>query len=186
MPLLVINVHLISDVSYPGSFTITGFSYAFVCIIKWSSPAAIIPLTEVLSAISKSPLHLQRATRAFQDAQSGSGTSQHLGLQVSLPAHLVPGLFPAHRPPSLRQQTEHCHAPAAAVASWGKGACVRPCVCPWDLLVKCFPFPGDIFDIKIKGQRGKQTYFPPSLSLEFGIVKQAALVEILFESSWLS
>lgn len=64
--------------------------------------------------------------------------------------------------------------------------CVCVCVCPWDLLVKCFPFPGDIFDIKIKGQCGKQTYFFPPLSLEFGIVKQAALAEILFESSWLS
>lgn len=42
MLLLVKNVHLISDMSYPGSFTVTGFCYAFVCVIKWSSPAAII------------------------------------------------------------------------------------------------------------------------------------------------
>lgn len=158
VPLLIINVHLISDVIYPGSFTITGFSYTFVCIIKWSSPAAIIPLTEVLSAINKSPLHLHPISRP--------------PVRVwHIPAPVTSGNAPSASCANVFPCPQTSISPAADRTLPRSGRCcgftgkrrmcAPVCVCPWDLLVKCFPFPGDIFDIKIKGQCGKQTDFPP-------------------------
>jgi len=189
MPLLVKNVHLISDLSYPGSFTVTGFCYAFVYVIKPSSPAAVIPPRG--GALGRNQI-------TASPAAGGSWVSppRIAGWHLTAPTtgSITPEASSSRAFPRLpnlqlsgsgsRRNTATLRPPPWL--SREKGACVRVLVCPWDLLVKCFPFPGDIFDIKIKGQRGKQTYFSPPLSLEFGIVKQAALAEILFESSWLS
>lgn len=165
MPLLVKNVHLISDPSHLGSFTMTEFCQASVYRIKWSPPAMIIPLQGVLSTIIKSPLHLQRVGCSWVSPPQITG--QHFttpaAVSISLKAS-SPWAFPC--PPKVQlsgRSSSRLNSATLRPPPWlhgEKDACAYVCVCPWDLLVKCFPFPGDIFDTKIKGQRGKQTYFP--------------------------
>lgn len=170
MPLHVKNVPLISDVSYPGSFTTTGFCCAFVCVIKWSSPAAIIPAQE--GALNRN----QITTSPAAGCLVGFATPGHRLAPAPAAVSVAPEASSSRAspsPPNLPLSVSSSRASSATLRPppWlngEKGACVRLCVCvyvcPWDLLVKCFPFPGDIFDIKIKGQRGKQTYFfPPPL-----------------------
>lgn len=94
MPLLVKNVHLISDTSYPGSFAAAGFCYAFVCVIKWLSPAAIT--SRHGDALNHNQITTSPAAGCLRVLPPQiTGWHQHPQLLRTAPKASSPRLFPA-------------------------------------------------------------------------------------------
>lgn len=131
IPLLVKNVHLISDPSHLGSFTMTGFCYASVYIIKWSPPAVIIPLQGVLSTVIKSLLHLQRVCDSWVSPPQITGWhfTTPAAVSISLKAS-SPWAFPC--PPKLQlsgRSGSRLNSATLRPPPWLRGGKRRMCIC---------------------------------------------------------